>query len=59
MPRDSGGWRSGPGREVTCPHCGNDRASLFETVIYGKKSHTLFCEVCSKEFEHSARDEER
>jgi transcription elongation factor Elf1 len=55
MPRDSGGWRSGPGREVTCPRCSNDKASMFETVIYGKRTDTIFCNVCASEFETSAR----
>jgi len=48
---DRGGWRSGPGREVTCPHCSNDHASMFETLIYGKKTDTLFCNVCAGQFE--------
>ncbi len=45
------GWYSGPWRDVKCPHCGNDHAKMFDSVIYGKKSETVFCRVCAKEFE--------
>lgn len=52
MPRDSGGWSSGPMSETRCPHCGNDHARMFDSVIYGKKTRTVFCRVCAKESEH-------
>jgi hypothetical protein len=39
--------------------CKNDDATLIETVIYGKKSQTLFCAVCASEFDaDSARDDD-
>jgi hypothetical protein len=46
-------------RRVICKRCGNDDARMFETVIYGKRWDTVFCNVCAKEFEvESARDED-
>lgn len=58
MPRDSGGWRS-VGQRVTCPHCTNDSATLIETIIYGKKTKTLLCNVCSGQWEEPHGDSER
>lgn len=56
--RDRGGWAS-RGKRTICPMCKNDDATLIETVIYGKKSQTLFCAVCASEFDaDSARDDD-
>lgn len=57
-PKDAGGWSS-RGTAVRCPHCTNDRATLIETVIYGKKTKTLFCKVCALEWEEDRGDSDK
>jgi ribosomal protein S27E len=55
---DRGGWSS-KGKRIVCPKCTNDDATLIETVIYGKTSVDLFCEVCAKQWqEDDVRDED-
>lgn len=46
MPKDNGGYVS-KGERVKCPKCPNDDATLITSVIYGKKSKVLYCEICS------------
>jgi protein-arginine kinase activator protein McsA len=58
---DRGGWYSGPmdEKDTVCPHCGNDHARMFDSIIYGKKTKTVFCRVCAKESEHDLEDDDR
>jgi protein-arginine kinase activator protein McsA len=58
--KDNGGWYSGPMNEIdiVCPHCKNDHAKMFDSIIYGKKTKTVFCRVCAKESDHE-RDDDR
>lgn len=46
MPKDNGGYVS-KGVQACCKKCGNDDATLITSVIYGKKSKVLYCEICS------------
>ena len=55
MPRDKGGRRS-KGRRIACPKCKQDDATLIESVIYGKKTKTLFCSVCSHDWPDDDED---
>lgn len=49
MAKDNGGWRSVGSlpQRIRCKACGNDDATLLETVIYGKHWRTVYCNVCS------------